>query len=467
MPYQQYSGEVVTVNVEKQFGFIGLLTVRLSNDQEHDLVTSEDIFVHQNDVDTTLIPGLRVAFDVELDDKRGDGTFRAVNVIALVEHDLLPAMVEPIPGFHVVVPAGQSFKLTAYHAQMKDVRPEVVAQVEANQPLPGIPREDIRLDNEETRKFLQAFLLYTFPSLVDYGADFNIGTPDDTAMQLTLQEAIESHRALGLTSQVEVLEEEVKRFGKFRGALNLLWADGVARPGSIIPIENLPDLFMAVPVWYHYFANDTQGKSEAVEAANTDDPWVHARTAFFCDLVPTRRWSDLYQMFNRRLRTLENYKGDIIPPHVARRLQNAAEVFDYLVIATPYLEEAGKDWENLDWIRSIDPYVLGFIKDSPVFFVVARFSNSGTFPLYNELLGDTVEFLRSNRSKLDGFNTVSRPFWYRGGDTGVNDGNPLRDCFDGLLGQHLSKLTEELLRQFDQGTLFPWIRQEEEQPTKQ
>lgn len=455
MPYQMYHGEIVTVNAESQYGFIGLATVRLANGQEHDLPTTEDVFVHQNNVSTTLRQGLRVAFDVELDETRKEGTFCAVNVIELVEQDLLPAMVEPIPGFHVVVPEGASFKLSAYHAQMKDVPPDVVAQVVANQPLPGIPRGDLRLDSEETKKYLEAFLTWLFPSLVDYSADFNVGQPDDTALDQTLRETIERHRSLGLTEQVAVLEAEVTRFGKVRSALNLLWADGVARPGSIIPIENLPDLFMAVPVWYHYMGNDQDGEAEAEKGLVDSDPHNHPRTIYFCDLIPTDRWADLFQMFNRRPRSIRHYKGDIIPPHVARRLQSAAGVFDYLVIATPYLEEAGKDWQDFDWIRSIDPYVLGFIEGSPVFFVVARFSNSGTFPLYNELLADTIEFLRANHAKLAGFNVADRPYWYTRGQ----EREKASRFFSGNLGDRLISFTRSLLEQFDQSTMFDWIRE--------
>jgi hypothetical protein len=166
-------------------------------------------------------------------------------------------------------------------------------------------------------------------------------------------------------------------------------------------------------------------------------------------------WGDTFQLYNRRLRSLADYGGegfDVIPPVVARRLRWAVEAFDFVVIATPYHDLAGRDWQDLQWLRSIDPYVLGFKKGIPYFFVLARFSDSGTFPLYHQLVGDTIEFLRNNLQKLNNFNRVNNPYWY----TGTNAIGTQRE-----LGEHLKLHVGSLLQAFEQGNLFDWLRTED------
>ena len=131
-------------------------------------------------------------------------------------------------------------------------------------------------------------------------------------------------------------------------------------------------------------------------------------------------------------------------------MRKAVELFDYVVIATPYHDEAGKDWEDLDWLRSIDPYVLGFKKGIPYFFVLARFSDAGTFPLFNELVADTIEFLRARKDRLAGFDQVDRPYWY-------TPGKAESFCVS-QLGSVLQGRVDELLAAFEAGNLFDWLR---------
>ena len=146
------------------------------------------------------------------------------------------------------------------------------------------------------------------------------------------------------------------------------------------------------------------------------------------------------------------YHGDKVPPFVARRLRKAVEAFDYVVIATPYHQEAGKDWQDIAWLEMIDPYVFGFKKGIPFFFVLARFSDSGTFPLYPEMVADTVEFLKANISKLHGFNRVSSPYWHQFGTTNKYG--------YAQHGTYLQRHTDALIQHFEKGDLFDWLRGE-------
>jgi len=130
-------------------------------------------------------------------------------------------------------------------------------------------------------------------------------------------------------------------------------------------------------------------------------------------------------------------------------MRKAIEVFDYVVIATPYHDQAGRDWQDLEWLRAIDPYVLGFKKGIPFFFVLARFSDTGTFPLFNELVGDTIEFLKANKQKLANFNQIHRPFWCVQ-DRSIAEQDPF--------GDFLMRHVEQLLAAFEAGNLFDWLR---------
>lgn len=115
-------------------------------------------------------------------------------------------------------------------------------------------------------------------------------------------------------------------------------------------------------------------------------------------------------------------------------------------------DKAGKDWEDIEWLRAIDPYILGFKKGIPFFFVLARFSDAGTFPLFNELVADTIEFLRTRKEKLNGFNRVETPYWCRA------DKGQVMSTFNSLFGDYLKEHVDQLLSVFKEGNLFDWLR---------
>jgi hypothetical protein len=280
----------------------------------------------------------------------------------------------------------------------------------------------------------------------------------DEELDRQVSEEVESLRELGMTDHAAKIKVEVDRFKSTRSAIRFAHEEGLVRPDTIVPIRYLPDLFMAVPVWFYYAGQDVL--PAIAETGRVDDPRVHPWTRYFCDLFPRdQRWADTFQLYNRRMRSLKDYAGegfDVIPPFIARRLKWAVKAFDFVVIATPYHDLAARDWRDLEWLRSIDPYVLGFKKGIPYFFILARFSDSGTFPLYHQLVGDAIEFLKVNLQKLEGFNTVTNPYWY-------DSGNKSDLRFNGRLpGEVLKDHVRSLLRAFDQGNLFDWLRQEDE-----
>ena len=194
---------------------------------------------------------------------------------------------------------------------------------------------------------------------------------------------------------------------------------------------------------------------------------MHYSTRYFCDQVPNQRWADTFQMFNQRVRPLQDYRGDLIPPHVMECMRLLAPYFDHLIVMTPYHDVAGAEWQDVAWMRSIDPYVVGFIEGVPHMFVVARFSDSGVFPLYHELLGGTIEFLRRNLGALRNFNNYkTTPYWYgpatqwfRGNEKDppghlYNKKNP----GEKKLGDYLTHHTQQMISAFDEGALFDWLK---------
>lgn len=445
----RYIGQIVSV--VEDYGFIGASTVSREDGQPQDL-TNFDFFLHQQECAVPIEPGLTVSFLPTRDIKRGDAYFRAMGAVAHIETGaLIPVGEAPIPGLTL---ADRFPELTpaqlGYLMRMKKVDTGTVEGVARNEPLADVRAQAVPTTEDEKRAMLEAYLESLFPTLATYEADFDIHADDDTALDAKVEEMAGTMEGLGLTDQVPVLRDEAERFKRVRGSLALLWEEGLVRPDAIVPIHHLPDLFMASPVWY--FWTDGDAARQAAEEWGSGDPKPHASVMYFCDLFRNEQWRNVFQLFNRRVRTLKQYKGENIPAHIVRRMHRAVRLFDYVVIATPYVDVAGREWQDPNWLRSIDPYVLGFHKGVPFFFVLGRYSDTGTFPLLHELTADVITFLRQNREQLEGFNTVGSPFWY--------DGRSESACRP-YLGAHLKDVVDQLLAAFEAGTLYSWLRGED------
>lgn len=459
MSANRFIGRIVSVPGSEGFSFIGIRGVTQDDGSPHDLETHEDIFLHKDDCADTLKVGMEVCFEVIVDRKRGEGCYRAVGAVEYIEAELLPPNEQPIPGFAMMVPPVREdaeigmIKRLPIHATMKVVPSRTVTQVVANKPMARIPRvNDIPEDDQTRQELVQWFLSTLFPHMQGFGTDYRVLDYTDTELDREAEETEEIYRAMGIDQQIEVLHNEIQRFKETRSALAFLLEQHLIRRDTVIPIRYLPDLFTAVPVWY--FWTNSVAQNCVTRDWQDKDPQPHEAVKYFCELFPSQRWYDTFQLFNRRMRTLQQYKGEMIPPQVARRMQKAVDLFDYVIVATPYHDQAGKDWESIDWLRAIDPYVLGFKKGIPFFFILARFSDAGTFPLFNELVADTMEFLRSRKEKLNGFNQINRPYW-------CHVDRP-SNCGDDPFGNYLMRHVDQLLAAFEAGNLFDWLRQEEE-----
>ena len=456
----RFIGRIGSVPGSDGYSFISLGSVEKTNGEPHGLSTRKDIFLHKDDCSTTLRPGLAVEFDVITRAGYSD-EFRATGAIEVCTAELVPSNGNVIPGFSAPLPFNPTTEMQMasaklpIHFRMKAVPMHTVEQVVANKPMPTIPRTCGTTTQEQQSDLLKAFLFHLFPHMAQFGTDFNVLDASDQVLDQQVRATAEDLQALGMSDHLVRIQSEVERFKATRKALKFTNEEGLVRPDTIIPIHYLPDLFMAVPVWFFY--TNQQGLNGMKEINRSDDPEVHEWTKYFCNLLPgNRRWADTFQLYNRRLRSLADYgeEGfDVIPPTVARRMKWAVQAFDFVVIATPYHDLAGRDWQNTKWLRSIDPYVLGFKKGIPYIFVLARFSDSGTFPLYHQLVGDTIEYLKNNKQKLEIFDNF-QPNWH-----GMPNG---RSFFgSGQAGQHLLSHVNQLLEAFKQGNLFEWLRMED------
>lgn len=441
----RYIGIVSTFRPNEHFGFIKLDTITPEvGGPAGNLLTTQDIYVHNDDCSSPLRQGMQIIFEVTKDTRRGGDSLRAMKVARHHMQELVVIGDEADGSRALISPTDFYVAPTLAQRLMKPVDPYVVGQVSNNRPMSMVPRtfDESSLDATEITRRLMKRIFPQFAAINEDGVDMADEQFDDV-----IRQAAEDHKGLGMHDQAQHV---LSLAGTYKGLRTVLRSEeDLLRPDTLIPIQYLPDLFMAVPVWYFWADQKIQTEAETLQREN--DPRVHEKLRYFCDLVPNQRWINMFLMYNRRMRTLRDYQGDLIPPRIIARIRKLAPLFDHLVIMTPYHDVAGKDWQDLQWIRSIDPYVVGFLKGVPFMFVLGRFSDSGTFPLYSELVADTVAFLRANVQKLQGFNAVGAPYWYSpGGPDSVS-----------ALGNQLMVNARELLAAFDAGNLFDWLRGED------
>lgn len=152
-------------------------------------------------------------------------------------------------------------------------------------------------------------------------------------------------------------------------------------------------------------------------------------------------------MYNRRNRSFSDFKGpDIMPAHIVKALPELKKQFDYLVIATPYHDQASQEWANPAWIGSLDPYLIGFKTSIPTHAIlIDRWSGSGLLPLMVDMIADTMDHIEKHLNLLSNFRNNTS--WYRPRARG------------GRLGDGLPDFGKKLLDKFESGDLFNFLRE--------
>lgn len=64
-----------------------------------------------------------------------------------------------------------------------------------------------------------------------------------------------------------------------------------------------------------------------------------------------------------------------MPLPIVELIRQVRNLFDYLVIATPYHDIASKEWGEMRWVRNVDPLRFGFLRQVPeLMFFLERWS---------------------------------------------------------------------------------------------
>ena len=522
---QRYVGRIGTV--VDGYGFIAISTVKKVDGSPHEIETEKDIFIHQSNCAEDLEPGLLIEFGIEPDEKREEGHYAASGATTAPEQALLPPpTIEVLPG--LTTRTGDQSQLPVIHTDapsylpMKPIPEEAVAQAAKNKPLEGVAPDgangaEIMGTEEELLQAFEMYLRHLFPGLQSVINDFRVTDFDAEALDTQVNELASNYHRMEMEQQAVELEEmyakfkvtrdllgwihekrlftpgsrmspfilgsivklfeeignareKVEIFEAAQATIGFLLDHEIMKPNSLIPVDKLPDFLCATPVWFWALGEDRgDEKKAAARSFGEDDPDVPAGVKYICDLFPgNARFAHAFQMWNRRLRPLSVYQGEIIPPLLMKVIGEAREIFDYVVIITPYHDVAGCDWQDLEWIRAIDPYVIGFKKGLPVLFVLGRFSDQGVYPHLNELVADTMQFLNANRDKLAGFNGTTSPYWLVPNTRGGYTTSFQRSSHDGLnLGDFLMRHVDRMQQAYQAGKLFDWLRGEWDIPTQE
>ncbi|MEM9336846.1 MAG: hypothetical protein AAGA35_03260 [Patescibacteria group bacterium] len=361
--------------------------------------------------------------------------------------DLLLA--EPVAGGAVVDPQALYVPKTPAQKPKRTAPAQaLIDAVLANRPLDGMPRQEIPVS--EPNVVAERMLGRLFENL--YQQEWCDLSLDDEALMAAAVERRENYERFNLQAQIKSEVQPMEDFVRVRKALRALAEANMLHPARMVPDVRLPDLFMAVPVWYQF----DNGKCTASHSA------IQPATKEFLTRLPSQNWVDTFLLFNHQLRRFDTYDGDSIPPWALERAASLDHVFDHIVLMTPYLDQVAGEWADPEWLRNIDPYLMGYIKGVPFGFVLARFSDSGIFPLYTEMVADTITFIRENIGNLLKKRPVEEaldPMWFSAKTEG--QGRPWYYKSNVGFAKYIGDQVDDLLAAFDSGQLFAWLRGEE------
>ena len=418
-----------------------------------------DVFLHEDDFrGGKLEVGTVIKFKMVPDPTR-DNCYRAMEA-----HTPDVSLVRSAPKtiFPVSVRTG---KPSLWHIKGKKIDLEEIIKAAANKPFKGLVRpaneaEAIAMANHlNLAEAAMRYLYILFPTMDDQDYDvswdvINMDEGHDREEAERMSGHVESLRSDNMEEAAEDLKSEYQDFCDVRATFRYLHSQQLILPQSILDVKKyLPTIFAAAPVWFVRTPEDIKYPSN-----DEDDPRVSHFVEHICHIIGTEQFGHMFQMFNRRDRGFHQYKGDQIKPYIYKLIQQIMKdsadhsLFDYLVIATPYHNVASQEWANPSWQALNDPYLLGFKKNLPeVFFVLGRWSDTGIFPAVHEMIADTIAFLRENKGKLSNFNN---PYWW-------TPDSPSGSLPSGCGREVLIPFADELIRHFENGTLFPFLRGED------
>ena len=343
-----------------------------------------------------------------------------------------------------------------YHANAKDIDPEKAEKAAENLPFARMIGIHMAMaKGGEPQRPIQdlasEYLRGTYANLESIDVSYSVTDEIDTDAEAEkVEEAKETYARTGLDALVPVIASEYEAFGGLREAFRLMHSIGLLKIENVIPMGNVADHLVIAPVWFVHSKHNLENQTQE------NDPLPDHAIKFFSDCVGTKEFAWLYQIYNRRTRPMKQYNGrDGMPLPIVKILEVAKKTFDYVVIATPYHDMASKEWQDPDFLRNIDPFLLGFMKGLPHYFLLARWSGTGLFPLVCDMIADTMDHLSMHKLLLEKF--VSNTYWYKGdgGDCLQSNGSSRQD------NRVLVPFAEEVLKAYEERRLFEFLRGEE------
>jgi hypothetical protein len=306
-----------------------------------------------------------------------------------------------------------SRRVAGPHDRAKRISPDMVSKAVNNEPFEDFARAVYGYEqiynkggeardrfNREFNNKVEEFLRRIFNSLTYIPeVSFEIGSVASDKERQAVEEAVASYRKANFRGQAVSVERQYRGLCTLRIVLGHVSQKNRAPVDTIVPSRYLPELLVAAPVWF------VESKEEIKK---------------LCDFGKSDRFAYFFQMYNDLPRFFYQLEGqDILPLPIVQLITQVSSLFDYLVIATPYHDLVTP---GLKWIRNIDPFLFGFLTDV---------SGTGLFPLIGDMIADTMEHINK-------YNKYWK-YWLKERD---------------------DKFVDNILRHFDKGDLFAWLRGE-------
>lgn len=436
-----YTGEIISVHT----GYVFIGNIRSAYAATE---TNGHVFCPVNP-QSSFQPGELVKFSKLNPDKERAGKFRTEKI-----RKIQTGLAIDTPEGRMTAIANLSKTTSPYHQLKKLINDNDLSKAGENKPfiefiqqIGWLLNQNGGYNPEDINKLAESFVEKTFAMLKPLGVKCSImGDVDKAGEEQMINETISLYQENALQGQAESLQKEYAQFLKVREAFTLMHQNGLLDYSSVIDIKHLAELTFAFPVWF------VSAKEGLPDLARVEDPSPDHAISFFSDCIGSREYAWFYQLYNRRTRPLSQFKGkDIMPPSIVRVMKQAKEIFDYVAIMTPYHDVASKEWSDPNWLRNIDPIMVGFLRGLPHMFVLGRWSGTGIFPMLLDCIADTANHITINKHLLKNF--MYNSYWYKGLTNGMlstdNDGESV-----------LNKYAGKLLLAYERGILFSFLRGE-------
>ena len=135
---------------------------------------------------------------------------------------------------------------------------------------------------------------------------FDVREVSEKTERKAFNAAVARYRAAKMAGQAALLKELYDGLCALRIVLRDVNQSSLLE--TVIPVRFLPELLLAAPVWFIEY----KGKGE-----HENGEFERGVIRYFCDLGVTDQFAYLFQMYNSRVRSFEEFSGrDIMPLYI-------------------------------------------------------------------------------------------------------------------------------------------------------